>query len=166
MQQPHQIPQPPGSFPAQTPSQPIPQNPNQPGPIHPNNSGAQQPLYRQANPAASAPPNFQQQKEQPQEFQPQQPRFPTPQHPQATYPDPQDAIAPAPLQQNQDRYQQFGTPAAGDGGDELAASSTRRGRQARKKLQFGDRNLWTGGQSVVGRKGKDGEWMEVRCVAM
>lgn len=37
---------------------------------------------------------------------------------------------------------------------------------AKKKVQFKDKDIWVGGQSVVGRKGKDGEWTEVRCGVM
>jgi hypothetical protein len=49
---------------------------------------------------------------------------------------------------------------AGEGGEAEGNSRTKR------KLQFKDRNLWVGGQSVVGRKGEDGEWMEVMCSVM
>jgi len=36
----------------------------------------------------------------------------------------------------------------------------------KRKMKFGDKNMWFGGESVVGRKGDDGEWMEVRCSVM
>jgi hypothetical protein len=36
----------------------------------------------------------------------------------------------------------------------------------KRKVKFGDKNMWFGGESVVGRKGDDGEWMEVRCTMM
>jgi hypothetical protein len=36
----------------------------------------------------------------------------------------------------------------------------------KRKVKFGDKNMWFGGESVVGRKGDDGEWMEVRCSVM
>ena len=36
----------------------------------------------------------------------------------------------------------------------------------KRKVKFGDKNIWFGGESVVGRKGDDGEWMEVGCSVM
>jgi hypothetical protein len=36
----------------------------------------------------------------------------------------------------------------------------------KRKVKFGDKNIWFGGESVVGRKGDDGEWMEVGCRVM
>jgi hypothetical protein len=36
----------------------------------------------------------------------------------------------------------------------------------KRKMKFGDKNMWFGGESVVGRKGDDGEWTEVRCSVM
>jgi len=38
--------------------------------------------------------------------------------------------------------------------------------QAKLKSLFKDKNIWIGGQSVVGRKGEDGKWEEVRCSVM
>jgi hypothetical protein len=54
---------------------------------------------------------------------------------------------------------------AGSGDGTAAGGAQERGKWKRK-LPFKDRNLWVGGQSIVGRKGKDGEWMEVRCSVM
>lgn len=53
---------------------------------------------------------------------------------------------------------------AGEGAGEEGMRGGRRRRKRKSKFQ--DQNIWTGGQSIVGRKGKDGEWIEVRCVAM
>lgn len=43
----------------------------------------------------------------------------------------------------------------------------RKNSLVRAKLQFKGRDIWVGGESSVGRKGKDGEWTEVRgCSVM
>jgi hypothetical protein len=56
-----------------------------------------------------------------------------------------------------------GAVSAGDG----AAGKERKSSLVRAKMQFKSRDIWVGGESHVGRKGKDGEWNEVRgCSVM
>lgn len=64
--------------------------------------------------------------------------------------------------------QGFVTPVAdGQTGAGNAGKRERRSGLVKAKLQFKGRDIWTGGESVVGRKGKDGKWTEVRgCSVM
>ena len=50
--------------------------------------------------------------------------------------------------------------------DSLTGHSVAPSVREKRKVKFGDKNMWFGGESVVGRKGDDGEWMEVRCSVM
>jgi len=36
----------------------------------------------------------------------------------------------------------------------------------KKKPLYKEKTIWVGGQSVVGRKGKDGKWMEVKSCSV
>ncbi|GAB7322793.1 hypothetical protein MBLNU13_g05363t1 [Cladosporium sp. NU13] len=128
-----------------------------------NNFVSQQPLQSQFK--ATPPPIQQQPAFQPQTQQSQYPPFPNAhQQPQDM---PQYAHGP-PLAQGQG----FGTPldaghAGAGAGDAGGGDKDRKNSLTRAKLQFKGRDIWVGGESKVGRKGKDGEWTEVRgCSVM
>lgn len=122
-------------------------------------------------------PPLQQQQQPQQTFQPMQQFPPTQQTPlhfqqqqQPQIPDP-NLITPAPpLQQVQQAQPEVtgggpkGSAMPVEGGDAEGEA----GEEYKEKLLWSDRNLWLGGRSVVGRKGKDGEWMEVTwgCIVM
>lgn len=122
-------------------------------------------------------PPMQQQQQPQQTFQPMQPfppmqqtPLPLPQQQPPQITDPDLITAAPPLQQVQQPQPEVadGGPsesAIPDDGDNAVILAEEEGK---KKLLWSDRNLWLGGRSVVGRKGKDGEWMEVTwgCVAM
>lgn len=74
-----------------------------------------------------------------------------------TSPLPQDQGAAAPVDDGH-----AGAPAEKAGGRD----NERKSRLARAKLQFKDRNMWVGGESIVGRKGEDGKWTERGCSVM
>lgn len=151
--------------------QPAPQGMYQPqsGPTQPNNFAGQQPFPGQVNAAGAqpSPPVPPQPPMQQQTFQPPQAQ----QHPQI--PNTQQQAPPTnvqfapPLPPGQ---QPAAMPFNGGDGDPSTAGdggTAKRGSGRTKlKLPFKDRNLWMSGQSVVGRKGKDGEFMEVRCSVM
>jgi hypothetical protein len=175
MQEPSQAPQ--MAFPNQHDSQyqqpPTPQGIHQPVPMEPNNFAGQQPFNGQMNAPPAGAPFLQQPSMQQQTFQPQQGPHPQMMNPQQQaqstnlQPQHQSNMAP-PLAQGQQPGVSFGQaqgepPGSGDGTEARGAQESGR---TKRKLPFKDRNLWVGGQSIVGRKGKDGEWMEVRCSVM
>jgi hypothetical protein len=138
---------------------------HQPGPIEPNSFAGQQPFHGQMNtPGAAAAAMPQQPSMQQQTFKPQQPP-----HSQMLNPQPQHQsnMAP-PLAQGQKPAVSFGQAQGGPSvpGNGVEAIGPQESNQWKQKLPFKNRNLWVGGQSIVGRKGKDGEWMEVRCSVM
>jgi hypothetical protein len=175
MQEPSQAPQ--MAFPNQHDSQyqqpPTPQGSHQPVPMEPNRFANQQPFNAQMNTPLAGAPIPQQSSMQQQTFQPQQGPHPQMMNPQqqAQQANPQTQhqinMAP-PLAQGQQPAMSFGEVPGGPSGvgDENAAGGAQESGKTKRKLPFKDRNLWIGGQSVVGRKGKDGEWMEVRCSVM
>lgn len=122
----------------------------------PNNFANQPPLQGQMN---ATPPQMQQ---QPQAFHPHAQQAQYPPMPMNPQPMPQHAPTP-PLPQGQ------GAAAPVDDGHAGAAAENagggdkeRKSRLVRAKLQFKNRNMWVGGESIVGRKGEDGKWDEVR----
>jgi hypothetical protein len=175
MQEPSQAPQ--MAFTNQHDSQyqqpPTPQELHQPVPMEPNNFAGQQPFNGQMNTPPAGAPFPQQPSMQQQTFQPQQAPHPQMMNPQQQaqqanpQPQYQSNMAP-PLGQGQQPAVSFGQAESGPlaPGNEADAGGAQENGKTKRKLPFKDRNLWVGGQSVVGRKGKDGEWMEVRCSVM
>jgi hypothetical protein len=141
-----------------------PQGLHQPVPMELNNSTGQQPFNGQMNTPPAGAPFPQQPSMQQQTFQPQQAPHPQMSNLQPQY---QSKMAP-PLGQAQQPAVSFNQAASGPPafGDEAEARGEQESGRTKRKLPFKDRNLWVGGQSIVGRKGKDGEWMEVRCSVM
>ena len=132
-------------------------NPAAPEVQQPNNFIPQQALPGHFN--AAPPPPLQQQQHASQ-YQRQQAQYPPLANAQQQHQQmPQYAHA-SPLAQGQG----FATP-LDDGHD--GAGNDRKNSLVRAKLQFKGRDIWVGGESSVGRKGKDGEWTEVRgCSVM
>ncbi|KAM0719206.1 hypothetical protein Q7P37_005111 [Cladosporium fusiforme] len=140
----------------------------------PNQPQFHQPLFPQDNsmmqqPAPQQPqPTYQPPQAQPGPFlNPQQPPPPPPpqQQQQQPYPLPppqDDAITPAPIIHQSPYAPQQQQQFAPSGEEPVAARDGSGSRREKRKFAWKDRNLWTDGRSVVGRKGEDGEWMEVR----
>lgn len=144
----------------------------QPGPTQPSNSDGQQPYHGQVN-AAGAPssplsPQAQQQPPMPQQtfHQPQQAQYPQGPNMQPQAQPTNVQFAP-PLPQVQ---QPAATPFNKGHGKPSTAGNVGKAKRGIERIKlkapFRDRNMGMSGQSIVGRKGKDGEFMEVRCSIM
>ena len=136
----------------------------------PNNFINQQPLQGQMN---ATPPPMQQQHQPFQPFaqQAQYPPVPNAQQqpmPMPINPQPMPQYAPTPpLPQGQGLTTPYDDGKAGAAAQNAGdGDKERKSRLVRAKLQFKDRNMWVGGESIVGRKGEDGEWTERGCIVM
>lgn len=79
---------------------------------------------------------------------------------------PQYALDPRTQQRYQSQDRNTAAPTS-DGRAESVAGGRPQGSGGMKKMPlFKGKNLWPEGQSVVGRKGTDGEWVEMRCTIM
>lgn len=187
MQRPDQAPPPTFSNHSQSQSQsqqPAVQAMQQPTPMQFNNFTGQRPFAGQLGatpPSISQQPPMQQQAiesqspygpnghmpPQPMNVQPMQQALPGQQQYQPMFQQPMQQFPLAPPQAQ-------GRPAAALSSDGQSAAvvgsdtgaGVRSSRRVPRQSPFGNRNLWVDGRSVVGRKGKDGEWEEVRCSVM